>query len=54
MPVGLPSAVETTAPDPDLQVVELFCLAGLTLSLYLLHLAPVVMANAIMLLSCTV
>jgi hypothetical protein len=51
MPVGLPSAVETAA-DPDLAVVELFCLGGLTLSLYLLHLAPVAMANAMMLLSC--
>jgi hypothetical protein len=52
MPVGLPSAVETV-PDPDLEVVQLFCLGGLTMSLYLLHLVPVAMANAMMLLSCT-
>ena len=52
MPVRLPSAVDTTAPDPDLQAVQLFCLGGLTLSLYLLHLVPVAMENAMMLLSC--
>lgn len=50
MPVGLPSAVETP-PDPDLAVVELFCLGGLTLSFYLFHLVPLAMANAMMLLS---
>jgi hypothetical protein len=52
MPVRLPSIAET-APDPDREVVQLFCLGGLTLSLYLLHLVPVAMANAMMLLSCT-
>jgi hypothetical protein len=52
MPVGLPSVVDTAESDPDLEAVALFSLAGLTLSFYLLHLLPVAMANAAMLLAC--
>jgi hypothetical protein len=50
MPVGLPSAIDTE-PDLDLQAAQLFSMGGLTLSLYLLHLFPIAMANAMMLLS---
>jgi hypothetical protein len=53
IPVGLPSAVDTTEPDLDLQAVQLFCLAGLTLSFYLLHLLPVAMIDTMMLLTST-
>jgi hypothetical protein len=52
MPVGLPSVVETAEPDPDLEAVQLFCLGGLTVTLYLLHLLPSTMENAMMLLAC--
>jgi hypothetical protein len=52
MPVGLPCAVETAEPDADAEVVLLFCLGGLTLSLYLLHLLPVATASAITFLAC--
>jgi hypothetical protein len=52
MPVGLPSAVHTAESDADLEAVLLFCLGGLTLSLYLFHLLPVVAADAAMLLAC--
>jgi hypothetical protein len=52
MPVGLPSVVETAEPDRDLEAVQLFCLGGLTVTLYLLHLLPVAMANARKLLAC--
>ncbi len=51
MPVGLPSVVETAEPDADLELVLLFCLSGLTLSLYLIHLLPIATADAIMLLA---
>ena len=53
MPVGLPRAVDTAEPDRDLQVAQLFCTGGLTLSLYLLHVFPVAIANAMTLLTCT-
>jgi hypothetical protein len=52
MPVGLPGVVETAEPDRDLEAVQLFCLGGLTVTLYLLCLPPVAMANAMMLLAC--
>jgi hypothetical protein len=52
MPVGLPSAVDTAEPDLDRQAVQLFCIGGLTLSSCLLHLFPIAMANAMMLLTC--
>ena len=52
MPVGLPTAIEAAESDPDAEFVLLFCLSGLTASLYLLHLFPVAAADAIMLLSC--
>jgi hypothetical protein len=51
MPVELPSLVDTAESDPDLEVVLLFCLAGLTLSLYLIHLLPVASVEATMLLA---
>jgi hypothetical protein len=51
MPVGLPTAIEAAESDPDAEVVLLFCLTGLTASLYLLHLLPVAAADAFMLLS---
>jgi hypothetical protein len=53
MPVGLPSAVDTAEPDRDLEVVQLLCIGGLTLSLYLLHVFPISIANAMTLLTCT-
>jgi hypothetical protein len=52
MPVGLPSDVETAESNPDRESVQLFCLGGLTLSLYLIHLLPIAMTNAMMLLAC--
>jgi hypothetical protein len=52
MPVGLPSVVDTAEPDPDLEMVLLFSLGGLTLSLYLIHLLPVATVEAAMLLAC--
>jgi hypothetical protein len=51
MPVGLPNVVEAAKADPDLEV-QLFCLGGLTLSLYVIHLMPAIMTNAMMLLAC--
>lgn len=51
MPVGLPSAVAAAEADPDLEVVLLFCLSGLNLSLYLIHLLPVAAVAATMLLA---
>jgi hypothetical protein len=53
MPVGLPStAVTVTAEsDADLEAVLLFCLGGLTLSLYFIHLVPIATAGAITLLA---
>jgi hypothetical protein len=50
MPVGLPSVVETT--EPDFEVAQLFCLSGLSLTLYLVHLLPFAMVDAMMLLAC--
>jgi hypothetical protein len=32
--------------------VQLFCLGGLTMLLYLIHLLPIAMVNAMMLLAC--
>jgi hypothetical protein len=52
MPVGLPSVIDTTEPDPDLEAVMLFCLGGLTLSLYFIHLLPTASIAAAMLLAC--
>jgi hypothetical protein len=52
MPVGLPNVIDTTEPDPDLEAVMLFCLAGLTLSFYLSHLLSVATVEAAMLLAC--
>jgi hypothetical protein len=52
MPVGLPTVVAAAESDPDAEVVLLFCLTGLTVSLYLLHLLPAVAADAFLLLSC--
>jgi hypothetical protein len=52
MPVGLPSVVHTAGCDADLEAVLLFCLGGLTLSLYLIHLLPVAAVEATMLLAC--
>jgi hypothetical protein len=47
MPVGLPTVAETAESDPDVEAVLLFCFSGLTLSLYLLHLLPAAMVDAI-------
>jgi hypothetical protein len=52
MPVGLPTAIEVAESEPDAEFVLLFCLSGLTASLYLLHLFPAAAADAFMLLSC--
>jgi hypothetical protein len=46
------AAIETAELDPGLKVVLLLCLSGLTLSLFLLHLFPLAMADAMMLLAC--
>jgi hypothetical protein len=52
MHVGLRKAViETAELAPNLKVVHLFSLGGLTLSLYLLHLFPNAMVDAMMLLA---
>jgi hypothetical protein len=51
MPVELPRAVQTAEPDPDVEVVRMFCLAGLTVTLHLIHLLPDAMSNAMMLLA---
>jgi hypothetical protein len=52
MLVELPKAtIETADVDPNLKVVLLLCLGGLTLSLFLLHLFPLAMADAMMLLA---
>jgi hypothetical protein len=51
MPVGLPTVVEAAESDPDLEAVLLFCFSGLTFSLYLLHLLPAAMVDAISLLA---
>ena len=53
MLVGLPkAAIEETAEFyPQLPVVLLFCLSGLTLSFLLLHLFPLAMADAMLLLA---
>jgi hypothetical protein len=51
MPVGLPSAVDIPESDADLEAVLLFCLGGLTVSLYLIHLVPVAAAEAVTLLA---
>jgi hypothetical protein len=47
----MPVSRRDRRPDPDLQVLLLFCLGGLTLSLYLFHLLPVATADAITLLA---
>jgi hypothetical protein len=52
MPVELPRIVETAEPDRDLEAVQLFCLGGLTVTLCMLHLLPVAMVNAMVLLAC--
>jgi hypothetical protein len=52
MPVELPRVVDTAEPDPDREAVQLFCLGGLTISLYLIHLLPIAMVDAMMLLAC--
>ena len=52
MPVALPSVIDTAEADLDLEAVLLFCLGGLTLSLYLIHLMPVATVEAAMLLAC--
>jgi hypothetical protein len=50
--VELPkAAIETAEPDPNLTVVLLICLSGLTLSFLLLHLFPLAMADAMLLLA---
>jgi hypothetical protein len=51
MPVALPSPARSAESDLDVQAVQLFCMGGLTLSFCLLHLVPVSIANAMMLLS---
>jgi hypothetical protein len=53
MPVGMPSVIETSESDPDVEAVLLFSFSGLTLSLYLLHLLPAAMVDAISLLAST-
>jgi hypothetical protein len=50
MPVELLRPVQTG--EPDLEVVQLFCLSGLSLSLYFVHLLPHTMVDAMMLLAC--
>jgi hypothetical protein len=45
------AAIETVELDPNLKVVLAFSLGGLTLLLYLLHLFPNAMIDAMMLLA---
>lgn len=52
MPVALPSVIDTTVPNPDLEAVMLFCLAGLTVSSFLGHLLSAAAVEAAMLLAC--
>ena len=47
MPVVLPNAAAES--DADIECVLLFCLGGLTLSLYSFHLLPTVMVDALLL-----
>jgi hypothetical protein len=45
------AAIENAELDPSLKVVLLLCLSGLTLTLFLLHLFPLAMTDAMTLLA---